>query len=52
FTLSMSKTGVIARLVGELFGSAASFGAVIKASAPGQISVADLRTVLTILHQE
>ncbi|EBF4864540.1 3-dehydroquinate dehydratase, partial [Salmonella enterica] len=25
--------------------------AVKKASAPGQISVADLRTVLTILHQ-
>ncbi|MDI4751558.1 type I 3-dehydroquinate dehydratase, partial [Salmonella enterica subsp. enterica serovar Anatum] len=44
--------GVISRLAGEVFGSAATFGAVKKASAPGQISVADLRTVLTILHCE
>ena len=50
-TMSMAKTGVISRLSGEVFGSAATFGAVKKASAPGQISVADLRTVLTILHQ-
>ncbi|HFZ8996050.1 TPA: type I 3-dehydroquinate dehydratase [Citrobacter freundii] len=50
-TMSMSKTGVVSRLAGEVFGSAATFGAVKKASAPGQISVADLRTVLTILHQ-
>ncbi|MEG0098813.1 MAG: type I 3-dehydroquinate dehydratase [Citrobacter sp.] len=50
-TMSMAKTGVISRLAGEVFGSAATFGAVKKASAPGQISVSDLRTVLTILHQ-
>ncbi|QJT81433.1 type I 3-dehydroquinate dehydratase [Kosakonia sp. MUSA4] len=50
-TMSMAKTGVISRLAGEVFGSAATFGAVKKASAPGQISVGDLRTVLTILHQ-
>jgi len=50
-TMSMAKTCVISRLSGEVFGSAATFGAVKKASAPGQISVTDLRTVLTILHQ-
>ncbi|MTH46910.1 type I 3-dehydroquinate dehydratase [Intestinirhabdus alba] len=50
-TMSMSQTGVISRLAGEAFGSAATFGAVKKASAPGQISVGDLRSVLTILHQ-
>ncbi|EMF0716220.1 type I 3-dehydroquinate dehydratase [Citrobacter freundii] len=50
-TMSMAKTGVISRLAGEVFGSAATFGAVKKASAPGQIAVTDLRTVLTILHQ-
>ena len=50
-TMSMAKTGVISRLSGEVFGSAATFGAVKKASAPGQISVTDLRTILTILHQ-
>ncbi|OYN68368.1 3-dehydroquinate dehydratase, partial [Escherichia coli] len=33
------------------FGSAATLGAVKKASAPGQSSVNDLRMVLTILHQ-
>ncbi|QEM91028.1 type I 3-dehydroquinate dehydratase [Kosakonia radicincitans] len=50
-TMSMAKTGVISRLAGEVFGSAATFGAVKKASAPGQISVSDLRIALTILHQ-
>lgn len=50
-TMSMAKTGVISRLAGEVFGSAATFGAVKKASAPGQISVSDLRSALTILHQ-
>lgn len=49
-TMSMAKTGIISRLAGETFGSAATFGAVKKASAPGQISVTDLRTILTILH--
>ncbi|CAM6201154.1 3-dehydroquinate dehydratase [Citrobacter sedlakii] len=49
-TMSMAKDGVISRLAGETFGSAATFGAVKKASAPGQISVQDLRTALTILH--
>lgn len=49
-TMSMSKTDVISRLAGEVFGSAATFGAVQKASAPGQISVTDLRTVLSIIH--
>ncbi|MGL5426188.1 type I 3-dehydroquinate dehydratase [Serratia fonticola] len=49
-TMSMAKTGIVSRLAGETFGSAATFGAVKKASAPGQISVTDLRTLLTILH--
>ncbi|ACS85188.1 type I 3-dehydroquinate dehydratase [Musicola paradisiaca] len=50
-TMSMSKTGVISRLAGEVFGSAATFGALKKASAPGQIAIKDLRAVLTILHE-
>lgn len=49
-TMSMAKTGVISRLAGEVFGSAATFGAVKKASAPGQISVTDLRAILALLH--
>ncbi|PWC09991.1 type I 3-dehydroquinate dehydratase [Brenneria roseae subsp. americana] len=50
-TMSMSKPGIISRLSGEVFGSAATFGALKKASAPGQIGIQDLRSVLNILHQ-
>lgn len=49
-TMSMSKTGIISRLAGEAFGSAATFGSAKKASAPGQIGVKELRAVLTLLH--
>lgn len=50
-TMSMSGTGVISRLAGEVFGSAFTFGAGKAASAPGQIPVAELRKVLEILHK-
>lgn len=49
-TMSMSRDGVISRLAGEIFGSAITFGAAGKASAPGQIPVQELRKVLEILH--
>lgn len=49
-TMSMSKLGVISRLSGEIFGSALTFGAAKKASAPGQIAASDLHTLLNILH--
>ena len=48
-TMSMAGTGAISRLSGEAFGSALTFGAVGKVSAPGQINVEDLKTVLNIL---
>ena len=50
-TMSMGGTGVISRLAGEVFGSAFTFGAGKEASAPGQIPVEELRTVLNILHK-
>lgn len=50
-TMSMSGTGVISRLCGEVFGSALTFGAVGKVSAPGQIGIEDLTTVLGLLHK-
>lgn len=50
-TMSMAGTGVISRLCGEVFGSALTFGAVGKASAPGQMGASELRTVLTLLHE-
>ncbi|MHC1682398.1 MAG: type I 3-dehydroquinate dehydratase [Clostridiaceae bacterium] len=50
-TMAMAGKGVISRLSGELFGSALTFGAAKKVSAPGQISVEDLRKTLEILHK-
>lgn len=50
-TMSMSGTGLISRLCGEVFGSALTFGAVGKASAPGQIHVEDLKMVLNLIHE-
>ena len=50
-TMSMAGTGVISRLCGEVFGSALTFGAAGKASAPGQMEVEELRTVLGLLHK-
>lgn len=49
-TMSMGGTGVISRLAGESFGSVLTFGAVSKASAPGQIGVQELACVLDIIH--
>jgi len=49
-TMSMKGTGVISRLSGEVFGSALTFGAAKKASAPGQMGVNELNTVLHLLH--
>lgn len=50
-TMSMSGLGAISRVCGEVFGSAMTFGAVGQVSAPGQIAVERLNTVLDILHQ-
>ncbi|SFR63633.1 type I 3-dehydroquinate dehydratase [[Clostridium] aminophilum] len=49
-TMSMSATGVISRLCGEVFGSSMTFGTVGAASAPGQIPVGQLRESMEILH--
>ncbi|WP_223066317.1 type I 3-dehydroquinate dehydratase [Paenibacillus caui] len=48
-TMSMAGKGVISRFAGEVFGSALTFGAARKASAPGQVAVAELRQVLTLI---
>ena len=50
-TMSMAGTGVISRLCGEVFGSSMTFGAATKASAPGQMEVNDLSTILDLLHK-
>ncbi|WP_342438412.1 type I 3-dehydroquinate dehydratase [Paenibacillus sp. FSL L8-0436] len=50
-TMSMAGEGIISRLAGEIFGSALTFGAAHKPSAPGQVAVAELRKVLELLHR-
>lgn len=50
-TMSMAGAGVVSRLAGEIFGSALTFGAAHKPSAPGQVAVAELRNVLSLLHR-
>lgn len=49
-TMAMGRIGLISRLTGEIFGSAATFAAGKNISAPGQVAVADLRNVLSVLH--
>lgn len=49
-TMSMSATGVISRLCGEVFGSSMTFGAVGQVSAPGQIPVEQLNAATKIIH--
>lgn len=49
-TMSMAGKGVISRLSGEVFGSAMTFGSAKKASAPGQVPVKELRSVLNLMH--
>lgn len=50
-TMSMSGTGSISRLCGEVFGSAVTFGSAGQASAPGQIPVEALVRGLSLIHQ-
>ena len=49
-TMSMAGTGVLSRLSGEFSGSAVTFGSAVRASAPGQIPVKELREILDIVH--
>ena len=50
-TMSMGGLGLVSRLSGETFGSALTFGAAKAASAPGQISVDKLATILEVMHE-
>lgn len=49
-TMSMGSMGGISRIAGEIFGSAITFGAVQKSSAPGQIEAKKLKQMLQIIH--
>ncbi|WP_220433336.1 type I 3-dehydroquinate dehydratase [Kocuria coralli] len=45
-TMSMAEQGAVSRIAGHVFGSAATFGAVGRPSAPGQIHVERLRELM------
>ncbi len=45
-TMSMGSLGMVTRVSGQVFGSAATFGAAQAASAPGQVPVTLLRQIL------
>lgn len=50
-TMSMGWLGGISRVCGEIFGSALTFGSTLRVSAPGQLAVEDVKSVLGILHR-
>lgn len=50
-TMSMGGYGAITRMIGGVFGSSVTFAVGQNSSAPGQIPVEDLRTVLQIVQK-
>ena len=50
-TMSMGKMGMISRLCGESFGSAITFAAHKKASAPGQMEMHEVADILERIHK-
>ena len=51
-TMSMGALGQASRLAGGALGSCATFAAAGKSSAPGQVALSDVRSVLRILEQK
>ncbi len=51
-TIAMGPLGLVTRLAGEVFGSAATFAAVGAASAPGQIDAGTAAGVLDLFHAQ
>lgn len=49
-TMAMGGLGVASRIAGGTFGSAATFGTVGEASAPGQVELGALRAALALVH--
>lgn len=48
-TMSMGALGMVSRVSGEVFGSAATFGSAGQASAPGQVPVKQLQQIIDTL---
>ncbi len=50
-TMSMSNLGAISRAFGEFFGSSITFASAGRSSAPGQIEVKELDSILKAIHK-
>lgn len=50
-TISMGALGAVTRLTGWMFGSSVTFAAGVQSSAPGQVPVQDVHTVISILQK-
>jgi len=50
-TMSMASKGIITRVAGSLFGSAITFASGKASSAPGQIPISQLKTMIEILNK-
>jgi 3-dehydroquinate dehydratase-1 len=50
-TMSMGAVGALSRICGEMTGSALTFGTVGSASAPGQIPMDRLKSLMQALHK-
>ena len=48
--ISMGHLGMITRILGEFIESAISFASITRASAPGQVNIENLETVLNVIH--
>ena len=48
--ISMGHLGMITRILGEFIESAITFAAITKSSAPGQIGIDKMETVLDVIH--
>lgn len=48
--ISMGHLGMITRILGEFTESAISFASITRASAPGQVNIDNLKTVLDVIH--
>ena len=51
-TMSMGKLGRLSRLAGDLVGSSWTFASLDNASAPGQVSLVDMRKVREVLNAD
>ena len=51
-TIAMGRLGKITRLAADLMGSSWTFASLDQASAPGQISLSDMRQILEVLHAD